>query len=355
MRVLVTGTDGYIGSVMADGLMASGHDVVGVDTGYYRAGWLYDGVARLPQTLSRDIRDLTADEVRSFDAVVHLAELSNDPLGQMAPQVTYDINHAGSLHLAVLAREAGIARFVYMSSCSVYGVGVEDTVSEESPVNPLTAYAECKVRVERDIGAMASDTFHPTFLRNATAFGASPRMRFDVVLNNLMGVAWTTGEVGMTSDGSPWRPLVHVLDTTAAVRAVLDASLEAVHGQILNVGSNDQNYQVREIAEIVSSTVAGCSTSFGPPSPDSRSYRVSFDKIGSLLPGFSCRWDARAGALQLADVFGRIDLDAALFQYRGFTRLDQIQYLIRTGQLDHTLRWVPRADEHEHDAGSAKR
>ena len=343
MRIVVTGTDGYIGCVMADTMLRGGHDVVGVDTGFYRAGWLYDGVGEIPRTMTRDIRDLSVEDLRGADAIVHLAELSNDPLGQLAPNVTFAINHQGSVRLATLARQAGVPRFVYMSSCSVYGVGGDEPVDEESPVNPQTAYAECKVLVERDVGALASDDFHPTFLRNATAFGGSPRMRFDIVLNNLMGIAWTTGEVRMISDGTPWRPIVHIRDTIAAVLAVLEAPLDRVHGEIFNVGSDAQNYQVREIAEIVSAEVPGCVTSFGPPSADNRSYRVSFDKIRGALPDFRCERDARSGARELADIYRRIDLDAPLFAHRGFTRLDQLQYLIRTGQLDADLRWTTDA------------
>jgi nucleoside-diphosphate-sugar epimerase len=340
MKILMTGTDGYIGSVMADVLLGFGHEVTGIDTGFYRAGWLYDGVTRIPATTTRDVRDLTLDDLAGADAVVHLAELSNDPLGQLAPEVTFEINHRGSVGLARLAREAGVPRFVYMSSCSVYGIGNDAPVTEGSPLNPQTAYAECKVLVERDVGALASDTFHPTFLRNATAFGASPRMRFDIVLNNLMGVAWTTGEVRMTSDGSPWRPLVHIRDISEAVRRILEAPVEAIHGQILNVGSNEQNYLVREIAEIVSAAVPDCQTMFGPPSADHRSYRVRFDHIGDILPGFACTWNAEAGAAELATVFRRIGLDADLFTSRGFTRLDQLTYLLETGQLDDRLRWT---------------
>jgi nucleoside-diphosphate-sugar epimerase len=347
MRLLVTGTDGYIGSVMGDVLQAAGHEVVGIDTGYYRAGWLYDGIDHAPRTESRDIRDLAAPDVVGFDAVIHLAELSNDPLGQLVPDVTRDINHRGSVHLAQLARAAGVPRFIYMSSCSVYGVGSGEVLTEESPVNPQTAYAECKVLVERDVGRLADDDFHPTFLRNATAFGASPRMRFDVVLNNLMGIAWTTGEVRMVSDGSPWRPIVHIRDTIAAVLAVLTAPLDRVHGQTFNVGSNAQNYQVREIAEIVSAEIPGCTTSFGPPSADNRSYRVSFDKIRAAIPDFACRWDAQRGARELADLFRSIDLDERLFGFRAFTRLDQLQYLLRTGQLDAQLRWTKRVTNAE--------
>jgi len=340
MKILMTGTDGYIGSVMADVLLGFGHEVTGIDTGFYRAGWLYDGVTRIPATITRDVRDLTVDDLAGADAVVHLAELSNDPLGQLAPEVTFEINHRGSVGLARLAREAGVPRFVYMSSCSVYGIGSDAPVTEESPLNPQTAYAECKVLVERDVGALAGDTFHPTFLRNATAFGASPRMRFDIVLNNLMGVAWTTGEVRMTSDGSPWRPLVHIRDISEAVRRILEAPTEAIHGQILNVGSDEQNYRVREIAEIVSAAVPDCQTMFGPPSADNRSYRVQFDHIGDVLPGFACAWNAEAGAAELATVFRRIGLDAGLFTSRGFTRLDQLTYLLETGQLDDRLRWT---------------
>ena len=340
MKILMTGTDGYIGSVMADVLLGFGHEVTGIDTGFYRAGWLYDGVTRIPATITRDVRDLTVDDLAGADAVVHLAELSNDPLGQLAPEVTFEINHRGSVGLARLAREAGVPRFVYMSSCSVYGIGSDAPVTEESPLNPQTAYAECKVLVERDVGALAGDSFHPTFLRNATAFGASPRMRFDIVLNNLMGVAWTTGEVRMTSDGSPWRPLVHIRDISEAVRRILEAPVEAIHGQILNVGSDEQNYRVREIAEIVSAAVPDCQTMFGPPSADNRSYRVRFDHIGEVLPGFACAWNAEAGAAELATVFRRIGLDADLFTSRGFTRLDQLTYLLETGQLDDRLRWT---------------
>jgi nucleoside-diphosphate-sugar epimerase len=344
MNILVTGTDGYIGCVMAAELMRHGHHVLGVDTGFYRAGWLYDGVDQTPRTLVRDLRDVTIDDLRGIEAVVHLAELSNDPLGQLAPRITFDINHGGSVRLATLAKQAGVQRFVYMSSCSVYGLGADGFVTEESPVNPQTAYAECKVLVERDVGALADDAFHPTFLRNATAFGASPRMRFDIVLNNLLGIAWTTGEIRMSSDGTPWRPLVHLRDTITAVRMVLDAPIETIHAQTLNVGSDDQNYQVREIAEIVAAVVPDCTTSFGAPNPDNRSYRVSFAKVHALLPGFRCAWDARAGARELADVFGQVSLDAELFGFRAYTRLEQLTYLIATGQIDENFRWVNRRE-----------
>lgn len=340
MKVLLTGSGGYIGIVTAPVLMARGHEVVGVDTGYYESGWLYHGVSATPRLLIKDIRQLTADDLAGFDAVVHMAELSNDPLGQLNPQITYQINHQGSLRLAQLAKAAGVSRFVYMSSCSVYGVGEEGEVkTEESPVQPQTAYAECKVLVERDLPPMADARFSPTFLRNATAYGASPRQRFDVVLNNLAGLAWTTGKIAMTSDGTPWRPLVHILDIAEAVACALDAPRELIHNQIYNVGDTRHNYQVREIAEIVAETFPGCALSFGSGDKDNRSYRVSFEKIAGQLPGFTCRHDAYAGARQLREVFERIGMTREIFEAPPYTRLKMLQQLIRTEQLDGDLFW----------------
>jgi nucleoside-diphosphate-sugar epimerase len=338
MKILVTGTEGYLGCLLAPELLRDGHDVLGVDTGFYKAGWLYNGVDATPRTLVKDIRRLTVDDLAGMDAVVHMAELSNDPLGQLSPTITYEINHQGSVRLAELARRAGVGRFIYMSSCSVYGVA-DGEVDETSPVNPQTAYAECKTLVERDLSAMASDDFSPTFMRNATAFGASPRMRFDIVLNNLSGLAWTEKRIAMISDGSPWRPLVHGLDIAKAIRCVLAAPRELVHGEVFNVGATDQNYRVREIAEIVSAQFPGCELAFGSTSGDNRSYRVSFEKISNKLPGFSCDWDARLGAHQLYQVFNSIDLDSATFTGRGHTRLLQLQHLINTGQVDDSLFW----------------
>ena len=340
MRILVTGTDGYLGSVLAPLLLDEGHDVLGVDTGYYKVGWLYNGSARTPETLNRDIRHLSAEDLDGVDAVVHMAELSNDPLGQLAPTITYDINHQGSLHLANLARSAGVGRFVYMSSCSVYGVATEGDVTETSPTNPQTAYAECKTFVERDVAALAGDGFSPTFLRNATAFGASPRMRFDIVLNNLAGLAWTSREIAMTSDGTPWRPLVHALDIAKAITCTLAAPVEVVHNEIFNVGDTAQNYQVREIAEAVAAVFTDCKLTFGDSGGDNRSYRVSFDKINDTLPGFACEWSAARGAQQLFDLFTRIDMGAETFESRGFTRLKQLEHLIATRQIDERFFWV---------------
>jgi len=339
VRILVTGTEGYLGSLLAPTLLGRGDEVTGLDTGYYKNGWLYNGVHETPHTLVKDIRHVTPDDLAGYDAVVHMAELSNDPIGDRIGDVTYDINHHGSVALASAAKRAGVSRFVYMSSCSVYGVA-DGTVDETSPTDPQTAYARCKALVERDVTALADDGFSPTFLRNATAFGASPRQRFDIVLNNLAGLAWTTHRIAMTSDGTPWRPLVHGLDIAKAIRAVLDAPREDVHAQVLNVGADANNYTVREIAETVGAEFPGCEVSFGEPSADNRSYRVSFAKIREVLPGYETDWDAAAGAAQLHRVFEQIQLDTETFTGRGHTRLAQIEHLLKTGQVDPQLFWT---------------
>jgi nucleoside-diphosphate-sugar epimerase len=322
--------------------MRAGHDVVGVDTGFYKHGWLYPGLDLTPETLTIDIRRLEPRHLEGVEAVVHMAELSNDPIGDLIGDITYDINHHGSVRLAEAARTAGVPRFVYMSSCSVYGVA-DGTVDESSPVDPQTAYARCKALVERDVGALAGDDFSPTFLRNATAFGASPRMRFDIVLNNLSGLAWTVNKIAMTSDGTPWRPLVHALDIAKAIRMTLESPRERVHGEIFNVGSESNNYRVRDIAEIVAGEFPGCQVTFGDPSADNRSYRVAFDRIRGVLPGYDTDWDARAGAAQLRRIFEAIDMEESTFTGRGHTRLKQIEYLMRTKQVDAELFWTAPA------------
>lgn len=343
MRILLTGVDGYIGSLLGPVLMDAGHEVVGLDTGFYRDGWLYSDpkhLARSPKTLCKDLRLVSPSDVEAMDAIVHLAELSNDPLGNTVPKVTKEINHQGSVRLAKLAKEAGVPRFVYTSSCSVYGAGAGEFLDETAPVNPQTAYAECKVMVERDVGALADDSFSPVFLRNATAYGASPRMRFDIVLNNLSGLAWVTKRIAMTSDGTPWRPLVHVLDICHAVRCAVEAPAEAVHKQVFNVGQNSDNYRVREIAEIVGDVFTGCEVTFGSLDGDSRSYRVAFDKIHEQLPGFECKWSALSGAKQLHRIFERIEMSEETFEFRAFTRLKQLRYLMGTQQVDDELFWT---------------
>lgn len=339
MRVLLTGIDGYLGAVMGPHLAARGHEVVGLDAGYYREGLLYEPPGPALAVITKDIRQVAPADLRGFEAIVHLAELSNDPIGQHNPEVTYAINGNGSAQLARMAKEAGVRRFVYSSSCSVYGAGTGEWKSETSPAEPLTAYAACKLRTEAVLAGLADETFAPTSLRNATAYGASPRMRFDIVLNQFAGYAWTTRRIVMNSDGSPWRPLVHVLDIAEAFAQVLEAPMDAVRNQILNVGSNTQNYRVREIAEIVASVCPGCELTFGPSNNDGRSYRVAFDRIERVLPGFSCRWTAQAGAEQLRELFDRVALTPERFEFRAFTRLAQLRHLLASGALDDQLFW----------------
>lgn len=339
MRVLVTGTEGYLGCLVAPLLMQDGHEVVGLDTGYYRDGWLYRGVDVAPLTILKDMRDVTVEDLAGFDAVVAMAELSNDPIGDLIGDVTFEVNHKGSVHVAEIAKQAGVSRFVYMSSCSVYGVA-DGTVDESSPINPQTSYAKCKVLTETDVAALADDNFSPSFLRNATAFGASPRQRFDIVVNNLSGLAWTEKKIAMTSDGTPWRPLVHALDIAEAIRLTLAADRQTVHNQIFNVGSDENNYTVREIAETVADVFPGCELSFGEPGADNRSYKVAFHRIQELLPEYKAQWSVRDGAEQLRRIFESIKLDKETFTGRGHTRLKQIQHLMGTGQVDDKLYWV---------------
>jgi nucleoside-diphosphate-sugar epimerase len=340
MKILFTGADGYVGALLGPYLLSKGIDATGLDTGFYRQGWLYPTAAPRPQVLTKDIRSVTAEDLKGFDAIAHLAELSNDPLGQQDPGLTHEINHGGSLHLAKMARKAGIKRFVYMSSCSVYGVGKPDQILDESSdVNPQTAYAECKVKVENDLTSMAGDDFEPCFLRNATAYGASPRQRFDIVLNDLCGLAWTTKEIKLVSDGTPWRPLVHALDMCQAVHLSLIAPADAIRGQKYNVGSNEQNYRVREIAEIVAKEFPGCSLSIGTNSADNRSYRVNFSKISKVLPDFKCQWTAERGAKQMRQVFERIAMTEEDFRSAPYTRLKMLMKLRSAKLLDDKLFW----------------
>jgi nucleoside-diphosphate-sugar epimerase len=338
MKVLVTGSEGYLGALLVPVLLEQGHRVKGLDTGYYRTGRLYETNGQSPETLAKDIRQVTLDDLRGHDAVVHMAELSNDPLGEFDPRVTYGINHRGTMHLANAAKAAGVKRFIYMSSCSVYGVADHDEVTEETTPNPQTAYAICKTLCERDLKQLADKSFAPCYFRNATAFGASPRQRFDVLLNNLCGLAWTTKEIRMISDGTPWRPLVHGLDIARAISCALHAPAEAIYNEVFNVGSNDQNYQVKEVAKKVAKVFPDCRLTFGSHS-DNRSYRVNFDKIRGHLPEFKCEWNADKGVEQFYQLFRQINVTLETFEYRAFTRLKQLKYLIATGQIDKDFFW----------------
>jgi len=339
MKLLVTGSQGYIGTVLVPMLIAQGHEVVGLDSDLYRRCTYGDGLPRIP-LIRKDIRDVEADDLKGYDALLHLAGLSNDPLGDLNPVLTDEINHIASVRLAELAKEVGIRRYIFSSSCSNYGSAGENMVNEESSFNPVTAYGRAKVRVEQNVSVLADDNFSPTFLRNSTVYGLSPRIRFDLVLNNLVAWAYTTGLVYLKSDGTPWRPIVHVEDVCRAFIAILHAPLERVHNQAFNVGINSENYRIREIAEIVKETVPGCRVEFAEDAgPDTRCYRVDCSKLPSILPDFTPQWNARKGARQLYESYRQIGLTLEAFEGPTYQRIGHIKKLIEEDRLDESLRW----------------
>ena len=326
-------------------LLAAGHEPTGLDSDIFRGCTFGEPPVEIP-TIEKDIRDVSADDLSGFDAILHLAGLSNDPLGDLNPGLTYEVNHLASVKLAKLAKAADVERFIFSSSCSNYGAGGEDLLTEESPFNPVTPYGKSKVLVEQDVAKLADSRFCPTFLRNATAFGVSPRLRFDLVLNNLVAWAYADGKVLIKSDGTPWRPIVHIEDISRAFLAVLEAPMDLVHNEAFNVGRNADNYRVRELAEIVKETVPGTEIEYAAGAgPDKRCYRVDCSKIARILPAFQPVWDARRGAQELYDTYRRVGLELADFEGIRYKRIDHIRALIAEGSLDGSLRW-----KHSHAA-----
>jgi nucleoside-diphosphate-sugar epimerase len=341
MRVLVTGHNGYIGSVMVRVLAQAGHDVTGLDSYLYEGSTFGDDSIPV-RSIRKDVRDVEPRDVVGFDAVIHLAALSNDPLGCLNEDCTYDINHRGSVKLAQAAKDAGVPRYIFASSCSLYGAAGDTMLDETAAFNPITAYGNSKVLVENDVAKLASDGFSPTFMRNATAYGLSPRLRADIVVNDLTGVAFTTGEVFIQSDGTPWRPLVHIEDISRAFLTVLEAPRELVHNQAFNIGSSEENYQVRDVANIVREIVPGCTVKYMEGGgPDPRCYKVDCSKFWRTFPGFKTEWTVRSGAQEMYDAFVRHGLTKE--QFAGFKRIKLIQGHMAAGRLDGSLRWQTAA------------
>lgn len=339
MKILLTGSEGYIGTVLEKVLLDVGFDVYGLDTGFYRHGWFYgEGTNKLTPIFKMDVRNISIDDLRFFDTVIHLAELSNDPLGEINSEITFNINHEGTVNLAKKSKEAGVKRFIYFSSCSVYGSS-DNFSDEKSPVNPLTTYAKCKVLNETALSKMADENFSPVYFRNSTVYGISPRMRFDLVVNKLSALAWAINKIKTQSNGKSWRPFVHILDVCDAVVCALEAPVELIHNQIFNVGDTGSNYQICEIAEIISSISPGCKMSLNKNISDRRNYKVNFDKISSFLPGFKCKRNVEMGVKELLNIFKLIDMDKKTFESNNYIRLNQINFLIESNQVDKNLFW----------------
>jgi len=342
MRVLVTGHDGYIGSIMTPLLAQAGHEVTGLDSGLFSAFAL--GEAPAVPALAKDLRDVDAADLEGLDAVIHLAAISNDPVGDLDPALTYDVNHRASVQLAEQAKRAGVTRFLYSSSCSTYGAAdAEDAVDEHARFNPVTPYGRSKVLAERHLSALADDDFSPVYLRNATAYGVSPRLRGDIVVNNLVGYAYAGGEVRMQSDGSPWRPLAHIEDISRGFLAALEAPREAIHDEAFNIGRDEDNHQIRDIARMVEQTVPGATVTLANGAgPDTRSYRVSFAKARRRLPGFAPQWTVQRGIEELLEAYAAHGLTLEDFLSSRFQRIMRIRELLAAGELDAQLRWRRR-------------
>ena len=340
MRVLVTGHNGYVGTIMMPLLIAANHEVVGLDTNLYEGSTFGEDPKRDFLEINKDVRDVEMADLEGIEAIIHLAGLSNDPLGDLNPELTYDINHRASVRLAEMAKQIGIERFIFSSSCSNYGAGVTDWLDESSAFNPVTPYGRSKVMVEQDVSKLADDNFSPTFLRSGTAYGVSPRLRFDLVLNNLAAWAFTTGLVYLKSDGTPWRPIVHIEDMSRAFLAALEAPRELIHNEAFNVGRSSENYQIRQIAQIVAETIPGSRVEFAEgASADKRNYRVNCDKIINTLPGYKPQWTAQKGAQELYAAYQKVGLELDEFEGPRYRRLQHIKSLMASGRLSDTLRW----------------
>ena len=342
MHILVVGHNGYIGPILTTMLLDVGHVVVGLDNDYYADCDFLDTMPKVPQT-RKDIREMQISDVEGYDAVILLAALSNDPLGNLNPELTYEINHKASVRLARLAKQAGVERFLFASSCSLYGAAGQEMLTEEAAFNPVTPYGVTKVLFEQDVREMAGAHFSPVFLRNATAYGVSPRLRFGLVLHDLAAWAYTTGLVYLKSDGTPWRPIVHVEDISRAFIAALHAPRESIHNQAFNVGITEENYQIRELAEIVQEIVPNCRIEYAPDAgPDARTYRVDFSKIKNELPEFKPQWDARRGVGELLGAYQQVGLTHEDFEGPTFKRVERIKELLRNGKLDADLHWIDK-------------